>query len=60
MQTANITYGKKSTAVVIEDVDGGEQTESREVKELLGQLKTIGMELQQAEGVIGKSTGSGK
>lgn len=49
-----------STAVVIEGVDGGEQTESREVKEVLGQLETIRMELQQAEGVIGKSTGSGK
>lgn len=60
MQTANISYGIMSTAVVIEGVDGGEQTESREVKEVLGQLETIRMELQQAEGVIGKSTESGK
>lgn len=67
MQTANISCGTESTAVVIEDKDGGEDvvepeglTEIREVKEVLEKLETIQMEIQQAQGVIRKSPASGK
>lgn len=35
-------------------------TEIREVKEVLNQLETIRMEIQQAEGVIRKPPASGK
>ncbi|XP_056872530.1 A-kinase anchor protein 7-like isoform X2 [Takifugu flavidus] len=49
---------RKSPAVVRDEMDGGGETEGREVKEVPDQLETIGMELQQAEGVIGQSTAS--
>lgn len=67
MQAANIPYGTRNTAVVIDDKGGGEDvveqeglTEIREVKEVLNQLDTIRMEIQQAEGAIRKSPASGK
>lgn len=67
MQAANIPYGSRNTAVVIDDKGGGEDvveqeglTEIREVKDVLNQLDTIRMEIQQAEGTIRKSPASGK
>lgn len=67
MQTADISYVGRNTAVVIDDKGGGEDvaeqegwTEIREVKEVLDQLETIRMEIQQAEGVVRKSPASGK
>lgn len=59
IQTASFSCGRKSPAVGIDEMDGGGETEMREVKEVPDQLETIGMELQQAEGVIGQSTASG-
>ncbi|TWW69006.1 A-kinase anchor protein 7 isoform gamma [Takifugu flavidus] len=58
MQTDSFSCGRKSPAVVRDEMDGGGETEGREVKEVPDQLETIGMELQQAEGVIGQSTAS--
>lgn len=59
MQTDSFSCGRKSPAVVRDEMDGGGETEGREVKEVPDQLETIGMELQQAEGVIAQSTASG-
>lgn len=59
MQTDRFSCGRKSPAVVTDEMDGGGETEMREVKEVPDQLETIGVELQQAEGVIGQSTASG-
>lgn len=66
-QTANISYGTMNIPVVIDDKGSGEDvveqeglTEIREVKEVLDQLETIRMEIQQAEGVMSKSPASGK
>lgn len=56
---ARFSCGRKRPAVVINEMDGGGETEMREVKEVPDQLETTGMELQQAEGVIGQSTASG-
>lgn len=66
-QTANISYGTMNIPIVIDDKGSGEDvveqeglTEIREVKEVLHQLETITMEIQQAEGVMSKSPASGK
>lgn len=56
MQTASVPGGAQSPAAV---KDGGGEAEIREVTEVPGQPETMGMELQQAEGVIGPSTASG-
>lgn len=67
MQTANISYDTRNTAVVTDDKGGGEDvveqeglTDIKEVKEVLDQPETIRMEIQQPEGVIRKSPASGK
>lgn len=67
MQTADISYGAMNIPDAVDDKGGGEDvaeqeglTEIREVKEVLDQLETIRMEIQQAEGVIRKSPAKGK
>lgn len=68
MQTANISCGTGNTAVVIDDKGGGGEdaveqeglTGIREVEEVLDQLETIRMDIQQAEGLTRKSPASGK
>lgn len=62
MQTASSSCDIGKIAVVIDDKGGGEDvdepeglTDIREVKEVLDQLETITMEIQQKEGVVGKS-----